>query len=204
MTSINPSACTAGELLPGVHELDHQPRQRIPYPPGGEGEIGVYGSLTNGQRIARHLAPKVMSGLGVLSGALLRDGVLDPSLREMVIVRVGYRAACAYEVYQHRSLAVRLGVPNAKLDALACINLRGLDESERVVIDFVDEIITKDRPSDAALEGLRGRFNDSHVIELVLVIGLWWTLARMLETSGVPLDSRTIGDHGIEGAELCA
>ena len=198
MTSINPTTCAADELLPTVHDLDLTPSQRIPFPPAGEEVLGVYGHLTNGQRIARHLVPGGMGGGGGLSGALLRHGVLDPALREMVIVRVGYQTACAYEVYQHRSLALRLGVPSAKLDLLACVDPRGLEEAERVTIDFVDEIIVNNRPSDAVLERLRRQFDDSHVVELVFIVGLWWTLSRLLETAGVPLDPQSIGEHWAE------
>ena len=102
--------CSSDGLLASVSELDFNPKLRIPFPLGGEGERGVYGPITNGQRIARHLAPEVLKGVGVLSAALLRDGALDAALRELIIVRVGYLAASAYEVVQHRSLAERLGV----------------------------------------------------------------------------------------------
>ena len=83
-------------LLASVSQLDFKPKQRIPLPLGGEGEKGVYGPITNGQRLARHLAPAVLKGVGALSAALLRDGALAAALRELIIVRVGYLAACAW------------------------------------------------------------------------------------------------------------
>ena len=189
--------CSSHGLLASVSELDFNPKLRIPFPLGGEGERGVYGPITNGQRIARHLAPEVLKGVGVLSAALLRDGALDAALRELIIVRVGYLAASAYEVVQHRSLAERLGVSPAKLDTLACVAPPGLEAHEAAAIAFVDELIARNRTSDAVLNEVRRHFPDGQVLEIIMVTGNWWTLARMLETAGVALDEGKIGEHGV-------
>jgi 4-carboxymuconolactone decarboxylase len=192
--------CSSDGLLASVSELDFNPKLRIPFPLGGEGERGVYGPITNGQRIARHLAPEVLKGVGVLSAALLRDGALDAALRELIIVRVGYLAASAYEVVQHRSLAERLGVSPAKLDTLACVAPPGLEAHEAAAIAFVDELIARNRTSDAVLNEVRRHFPDGQVLEIIMVTGNWWTLARMLETAGVALDEGKIGEHGVAKA----
>jgi 4-carboxymuconolactone decarboxylase len=184
-------------LLASVSQLDFKPKQRIPFPLGGEGERGVYGPITNGQRMARHLAPEVLKGVGALSAALLRDGALAADLRELIIVRVGYLAASAYEVVQHRSLAERLGVSPAKLDALTYVAPPGLEANEAAAIAFVDELISRNRTSDAVLNEVRRYFSDGQVLEIIIVTGNWWTLARMLETAGVSLDEGKIGEHGV-------
>lgn len=192
-----PSNCKADQLLPSVAELNPTPKQRIAYPPRGENETGVYGALTNGQRISRHLKPEVHAGISTLAGALLRNGDLDPALREMIIVRVGYRTGSAYEVIQHGSLAARLGVSQAKLDALACKSPEGLEAPETALIAFVDELLTRNRPTDEALAAVRSHFSDSEVLETVVVTGNWWMLSRMLETAGIPVDERRIGEGGV-------
>lgn len=192
-----PDKCGAGELLPSVKELSVDQPQRLPYPSIPEGETGVYGAITNGQRIAYHLKPEVRAGISAISGALLRHGALDPAMREMIIVRTGYRTASAYEVHQHRSLARRLGVSDAKLDMLACVDPQGLEANERALIAFVDELLTRNRPTDAALADLRTHFDNGQVMEIVAVTGNWWMLSRMLETAGVPLDKGTIGEKGV-------
>ena len=189
--------CASDSPLASLAELDFKPQQRIPFPLVDKGERGIYGPITNGQRIARHLAPEVLKGVGALSAALLRDGALDAVLRELIIVRVGYLAGSAYEVVQHRSLAQRLGVSPAKLDALACVTPAGLEAHEVAAIAFVDELIARNRTSDTVLNEVRRHFSDGQVLEIIFVTGNWWTLARMLETAGVPLDSGTIGAHGV-------
>lgn len=180
-------------LLPSVHRLDPRPRTRIALPPATDAR-GIYGPQTNGQRVSLHLAPPIKAGLVALSNAIMREGKLDPGLRQMIIVRVGYLSGSAYEVYQHRSLAERLGVTRDKLDALACIDPPGLDEKESATIRFVDELVGDVRPSDAALAAMLDLFSVAQVLETVMVTGNWMLLARMLETAGVPLDDRTIGE----------
>jgi 4-carboxymuconolactone decarboxylase len=192
--------CYGGEALPSVREMSGNVPQRIPYPPGSNDDVGIYGALTNGQRISRYLPPKVTAGISAQSGALMRDGSLAPSLREMIIVRTGYRTASLYEVAQHRSLAERYGVTQSKLQALACIDPRGLDADEQAAIAFVDELLTRNRPRDNVLADVRRHFTDGQVIEMIFVTGNWWTLARMLETAGIPLDEDRIGTHGIQNS----
>jgi 4-carboxymuconolactone decarboxylase len=187
--------CPAGELLPGVAGMTTEVLQRIPFPTGNEEAHGVYGRLTNGQRLAGHLPQAIQEGSRAFSGSLLRDGRLPPSLREMIIVRVGYHTNSVYEVEQHRSLAMKFEVEERKLDALACKLAPDLSEAESAVIAFVDELITANRPSDSVLDRVRSHFDDGELLEMIFVTGNWWTLSRMLETAGIPLEERRIGDE---------
>jgi alkylhydroperoxidase family enzyme len=168
--------------------------QRIPFPAGNDEARGVYGRLTNGQRLTGHLPQAIQEGIRALSASLMRDGRLPPPLREMIIVRVGYHANSVYEVEQHRSLAMKFDVGERKLDALACKLTPDLSEAESAVIAFVDELITANRPSDPVLDRVRSHFDDGELLEMIFVAGHWWTLAKMLETAGIPLDERRIGD----------
>lgn len=190
--------CTQGELLPGVDKMSTDFPQRMPYPEGNENDEGIYGRLTNGQRISGHLPKAIRDGIGAQSSALLRDGQLPPQLREMIIVRVGYHTTSIYEVEQHKSLALKLGVPQTKIDGLACKEVNGLDEAEAAAIAFVDALVTTNRVSDPVLDVARHHFSEGEIIEIIFVTGNWWTLARMLETTGIPVDEGRIGDRPLE------
>ena len=184
------------ELLPAALEMNANPIQRIAYPESADDEAGVYGRMTNGQRISGYLPKAIQDGITAQSVALLREGALAPDLRELIIVRTGYHTASAYEVVQHRSLSESLGVSSAVLDELACVSPKGLGAAETAMIAFVDELLTRNRPRDGALQDVLAHFTIGQVIEIIFVTGNWWTLARMLETAGVPLDERKIGDAG--------
>jgi AhpD family alkylhydroperoxidase len=183
--------------LPAAECLDRIAPQRIPYPSPIQNASGLYGPLTNGQQIARHLTPNVLDGVTALSSALMRHGLLPAALRELIIVRTGYHEGSRYEVDQHTSLAERYGVSRAKLEALAYVEPKGLDPKERAAIKFVDDLLERTRPRDEVLGELREYFGYPEIFEIIFVTGNWWTLARMLETAGIPLDEDRIGNHGI-------
>lgn len=188
---------TAESELPGVSKLTVDFAQRIPYPAGNEEEESIYGRLTNGQRIIGHLPRAIQDGIRAQSAALMRDGKLPPPLRQLIIVRVGYHARCIYEVEQHRSVAAKLGVPPHKLDAMALQAPADLEEAEAAAIRLVDELIASSRPDDATLERARAHFSDGELLEIIFVVGNWWTLGRLLETAGIPLDDERIGDRAL-------
>ena len=191
-----PTDRAESEILPAALAMNANPVQRIAYPESADDEAGVYGRMTNGQRISGYLPKAIQDGITAQSIALLRDGALASDLRELIIVRTGYHTASAYEVVQHRSLSESLGVSSKLLDELACISPKGLGAAETSMIAFVDELLTRNRPSDSALQDVLAHFTIGQVIEIIFVTGNWWTLARMLETAGVPLDERKIGDAG--------
>lgn len=195
-----PKNCPASELLPRAATMRAEYPQRMPYPEGNENDNGVYGKLTNGQRISGHLNDTIRTGIHALSGALLRTGDLDRQLRELIIVRVGYALGSFYEIDQHGSLAESFGVPKEKVLGLACKQPQGLTEIEAAVIAYVDELLSGDDVSDAALAGVSAHFTHGQVLEIVWVTGNWWTLARMLNVSGIPSDELKIGAKGVTPA----
>lgn len=196
-TTVITTECPMDDLLPGVAEMTTDYPQRIAAPSGSEDANGVYGPLTNGQRVSLHLNPAVREGMSAMSGALLREGSLEAGHREMIIVRVGYVENSIYEVVQHASLAESVGVPKAKIDNLACEKPRGLDSAERALMTFVDEQLATSRASDEALADMRAHFSESQIVEAILVIGNWWMISRMMETSGAQIEDRRIGTGGV-------
>lgn len=185
------------QLLPYVETM-HAPRaQRFAFPDICESQEGLYGALTNGQRITHHLHKPVMDGIVGLSGALMKNGLLDACIREIVIVRTGYLTGSAYEVEQHASLATRLGVAQSTLDALKYVVPIGLSAREVATVNFVDELVNNSHPSDSAVLNAQMFFSVPQLFEIIAVTGNWWTLSRILCTSGVAIDEDRIGNRPI-------
>jgi alkylhydroperoxidase family enzyme len=189
--------CPTDDILTSALAMKSEYPQRIPYPEHNDHEEGVYGKLTNGQRISGHLASKVRQGIHAQSGALLRDGLLPPDLRELIIVRVGYQTSNFYEVDQHASLAQRLGVHREKVLSLACRVPKDLTGPEAAAIALVDALLTTNVPDELVLATALACFTVAQVLEVVFVTGNWWTLSRMLATAGIPSDARKIGEVGV-------
>jgi 4-carboxymuconolactone decarboxylase len=155
---------------------------RIPYaPPGTPGSDHALNLF----RMLAH-SPPVLSGFAKLGGALLQDSALDPRLREAAILRVGLRANASYEVEKHTSIARAVGVTDAELRAIHPGEDPGaLGEAGRAVIAMADELVTQARAGDAVLSEVRRHLSDRELVELVVTIGYYGLVCRVLETLGV-------------------
>ncbi|MGO9833011.1 MAG: carboxymuconolactone decarboxylase family protein [Polyangiaceae bacterium] len=155
---------------------------RVPYAPAGN--PGSDHPL-NLFRMLAH-SPPVMSGFAKLGGALLQDAALDPRLREIAIVRIGLLAGASYEVEKHTAIARAVGLTGGEIAALRPGESRAsLSDAARAVIDLADELFDRARATDAVLTRVRQHLDDRQLVELVVAIGYYGLVCRVLETLGV-------------------
>jgi 4-carboxymuconolactone decarboxylase len=124
-----------------------------------------------------------------LGGALMGRAKLDPKLRELAILRTAKVTGSVYEWTQHVPMARHVGVTQAQVDALD--NWKGascFNELEREVLRFTDEVAGNVKGSREALEALKKRLGPAEIVELILSIGFWGMVARLLETTEVDLE----------------
>jgi 4-carboxymuconolactone decarboxylase len=155
---------------------------RIPYAPltnpGADHPLNLFRMLAH--------SPPVLSGFVKLGGALLQDTTLDPRLRELAIVRVGLLAGASYEVDKHTVIARTVGVADAELDALRPgEDCSALSDDARAVVELADELFGGVRAGDAVLDRVRRHLNDRQLVELVVTIGYYGLVCRVLETLGI-------------------
>jgi len=65
------------------------------------------------------------------------------------------------------------------------------------VLDFTEEVVLKVRASDATLAAVRQQLGDRQVLDLIMLIGLYMTVCRLLETTGVEPDPVSPDKMGI-------
>lgn len=141
-------------------------------------------------RIALH-QPGVAAALYGMLMALLRKGVLDVRLRELIIMRIGWTTGSAYEWTQHWRIARLLDVPERDLLAVRDWEKADhLETAERAVLAATDEILRNGTISDetwsschAALGG-----DTAVMVELVTAIGNWQLFSALLRSLDVPLE----------------
>jgi alkylhydroperoxidase family enzyme len=141
-------------------------------------------------RVALH-NPNVASALNALLQHLLWQGSLDPRLRELVIMRLGWATASEYEWTQHWRVATQLGVDEEDLRAV-----RDWRQSDRfgpvetAVLAATDETLANGTISDgtwsAVSDALGG--DPGLLVELVAVIGNWRLFSSLLRSLAVPLE----------------
>jgi alkylhydroperoxidase family enzyme len=147
------------------------------------------GKLKPHMNIMRMLANSEagLKGFTRMGNALLNRSELDPTLRELAILRVGRLSRAAYEVFQHERIAREAGVEEAKIAALreATIDSPAFSDNDRAVLRFTDDVVRNVKASDKTLKAVRAFLTPGALVELTLTIGYYMMVCRFLETTGV-------------------
>ncbi|MDB5392961.1 MAG: carboxymuconolactone decarboxylase family protein [Rhodospirillales bacterium] len=170
---------------------------RIPYPDPSKQSAVVRATLErapiNIMKMVSHASEPVFTGFGQFSGAFYQPSDLEPLLREVAILRVGYLSKSAYEVYHHEAMGRQIGLTDAQIDAIRAGRPDPvLTPAQQAVMAFADDVVLNVRAGDVTLATVRGFLSDRALVDLILVIGLYMTVSRLLETTGVGLDRAPI------------
>jgi 4-carboxymuconolactone decarboxylase len=169
---------------------------RIPYPdlsrlPETMRKM-LAGTPLNVVRIGAHASPPLFEAQGRLGWAVANPEVLDPRLREAVILRVAHLSNSAYELHHHVPLGRAAGLTDSDLAALESRDYAALDPLLAAAARFTDEVVTQLSPSDETLANLRKLASDQVVINIVLAIGCYMSLARLIAVTGIEPDADAI------------
>ncbi len=123
-------------------------------------------------------------------GAILGQLELDPKLRELAIIQVAADAEADYEWVQHVAIARDVGVPDEQIAAVEGGRLDdpSLGEGERAVLRFAREVVAGPRVSDATFADVEERLSPQEIVELLLTVGNYLMLARVMTTLELELD----------------
>jgi 4-carboxymuconolactone decarboxylase len=123
--------------------------------------------------------------------ALLADLELNGLLRELAILRVARLTPHAeYEWVQHEPIARAVGGSDEQLAALERDDIEAgcFDATQRAVLLFTSEVVRDARASDATFAELATLLPPRQIVELLLVIGQYMMLARVMATLELELD----------------
>jgi len=97
-------------------------------------------------------------------------------------------------VQQHEAMAQSIGLSAEQVAAILAGDPATplLDARQKAVMAYIDDIVVNVRASDATLEELMRHLPREEMIDLTLVSGLYMTVARLLETTGVELDTELL------------
>jgi 4-carboxymuconolactone decarboxylase len=170
---------------------------RIPYPDPATLSDSVRATLArapiNIMKMVSNASEPVFNGFGQFSAGFYQPSELDPVLREVAILRVGYLSRSAYEIFHHEALGRQVGLTGAQIAAIKAGRADPvLTAAQAAVMAFADDVIVNVRAGDATLAAVRAHLSDQAVVDLILVIGLYMTVSRLLETAGVELDEAPI------------
>lgn len=123
-------------------------------------------------------------------GAVLGRLDLDPALRELAILRVAQVAEAEYEWVQHVPIARGVGISEEQIAALEREELEAscFSDLERAVLVFAGDVVRGPRVDDALFESLRRHLEPREIVELLLTIGDYLMLARVMTVLELELD----------------
>jgi len=148
----------------------------------------------NVSRMLATASGPVFHAVSAVGSALINGSSLPPNIRELAILRVGYISKSRYETFQHEALARHVGMEEAEISAIATGDAKAsaLNAAQSAALEFVDDMVANVRASDRTLDAVRQHLSDAEVVDLIMVTGFYMLICRVLETTGVELDSDPI------------
>ncbi len=118
-------------------------------------------------------------------------GVLDPRLREIVILRVGWRIGSVYEWSNHVPIAQRSGLTDDEILAVRSAHDHSvLTEADRLAIAVADEVLDANVVSASTLAAARSLLGDGdELLELIAIPGCYRAIGSLLATFSIPLEA---------------
>jgi alkylhydroperoxidase family enzyme len=146
------------------------------------------GSLLNIFRAFSH-SPETLRRFMKLGSYFLEEGKLDPKLRELAILRVGYLCRAPYEFSQHIAFGRRVGLSDSQIRGIGDPHVGLFDPREMAVLAYAGEMTADARVSDATYAAAAAFLNTEEIVELTLVTGYYNMVSRALNTLLVDVDA---------------
>ena len=179
--------------LPVLDPLEAEPRvrsalERLP-------QLAIFGTVANAQG---SFVNWLRFGADCLDGRWF-----DPVLRELAILRVARLTPGAeYEWAQHVPILLAVGGTLAQVQALQAdeVDSDALGEDGRLVVRFTSQVVTDATPDEDTLDSMRTRFTSAEIVQLLLVIGQYMMLGRVMATAQLEVDA-VLGAEVLAGVE---
>ena len=168
--------------------------------------LNIFGTLAHAESAFR---PWLRFG-----GAVLGEMTVDPVARELAILTVAKEAEADYEWVQHVTIAKAVGATDEQITALAeadSCSSEGADAriaaaadggafspSQRAAIELAAAVARGPRISEELFACVRAQFSDREIVELMLAIGQYLMLARLMTVLEMDLDD-AVGDAVLRG-----
>ena len=144
----------------------------------------------NLHRLLAH-SPGAARAFGALGHYIRHDSKLDPRLRELAILQVGWQARAPYEWSHHIKIGREFGVSDADIRAMIADSAgepSALDQLTRLVLQAAREITAGPGVSEACLAALQAALPPAGLTDLVLTISFYCAVVRFLSSMDVDVE----------------
>jgi len=159
----------------------------------GEAPLNIFATLANNPRVFRRF--------NQLGGTLLFRSSIPDREREIVVLRVGWNARAVYEFGQHTVIGQRVGLTDDEIAALASDSVpTGWSAEDLALVALADDLCRADCVSEETWAALTSRWDQSQMVELLVLAGFYRLVSGFLNSAGVVLDAGIPGWP--EGADV--
>jgi alkylhydroperoxidase family enzyme len=146
-------------------------------------EISLYKQLIHSPNALR-----AFQGLGYF---IRHHSKLDPRLRELAILQVGWLARSPYEWSHHVKIGYDFGVTDDDIKALiddTAGRPAKLDPMALLVLKGAREITSDGKLSDATFAALKSKLSNEHLVDLVVTISFYSAVVRVLASFEIDVE----------------
>ena len=131
----------------------------------------TFGQVPSFYAVMAH-RPAALKAFLTLYAAIMREGTVEPRLKELAYLKTSLLNGCEYCTRAHTAAAKRVGVTDEQIRALAFYERSPLfTEQEKAVVLYAERL-TRGAAAmrDGTLEDLRAHFDEGQIVELTLVV----------------------------------
>jgi len=159
--------------------------------------LNIFRTMTNHPDLTRRWL--------VFGNHVLAKSTLSPRIRELTILRVGWRCGSDYEWGQHVLISRELGISDAEISRLQLDDIdSGWDAAEACILRAADELHATHEMTDPTWDALCEHYDLQQRMDLVFAVGQYTLVSMALNTFGVARDEGVPGfdagpDDGQDG-----
>ena len=137
-----------------------------------------------------NVAVTMSPALKDLNLAMATSITVPPLEREIVALAVLHLDRGEYELVQHREVAKMMGIPDAKVQAIADERYGDpiFNEREQALLAFTRQVVKTVRVDDRTYEAVAAFYDPRQILETVYVIGNYMMILRLTEVAELPID----------------
>src|SRR6185436_10589328 len=130
-------------------------------------------------------SPGMAKAFGGIGNYIRHKSTLDPRLRELAILQVGWMERSEYEFTHHVKIGREFGVTDDDIAALMA-ETEGkpskLEPLAKAILRGAREMVRELAMSDATFAEIKKELSDEHMTDLVLTIAFYCAVVRVLAT----------------------
>jgi 4-carboxymuconolactone decarboxylase len=162
--------------------------QELLAPLGARSSSNFFRTLVRHPRIFKRWIPY---------GHVLLNGSLPARDRELLVLRAAHRAESVYECLHHEPIAASTGLTD---EEIARVRLgpdeKGWSDLDGTVLRAADELIDNHTLSDSTWRLLSERYDEQQMIEVPMVVGLYYSMGFALNSFGVQPEPEILDASG--------